>query len=55
MTDSTFKTWTEENPHLIEEVGMLKAEIIYQAGRLAERESVLDMIARGILTHTKQQ
>lgn len=52
MLDTTFNTWIKDHEDLVEEVGILKVEIIYQAGRLAERESVLEMIASGILTHT---
>jgi len=47
-----FDEWFIANEELLrrEEISKATAEIIYEAGRLAERESVLDLIASGVLT-----
>ena len=47
-----FDVWFAENHKLLQEAGVQKvlAERIYEAGRLEERESILELISDGVLT-----
>lgn len=47
---SQFKEFVKDNPALIEDLPITTVEQIFEAGRLSERENVLDLISRGILT-----
>ena len=52
---SAFSVFTESHSELIEDFPPSTIEQIFEAGRLAERENILDLIANGVLIVAKNR